>query len=266
MGGSTALTSLAVTGTGGITLAAAATEMWTVGSQTYNSPVTLSAATKFASYRGTVTFASTLAAGANDLTVWSDEINFNGGGSSVTGTGRLVLDNFNVALSIIFGGTTDTAALDLTTSDILALSGFSVISVGTEFTAGLVAVNAGTFRAGLNLRTQDVIEVRGNITTSGTLTFNGAVTLTAASTLTSNNNAITFTSTINGAFALVINAGTSTVSFGGNVGFTDNLGREAHRCRVAGRSQFRSQWLGLPERFRRHEQPRQPRPEAAGHP
>ena len=97
--------SLTVTAGGGITLAAAATEMWTTGSQTYNSPVTLAAATKFASYRGTVTFASTLAAGANDLTIWADEIDFTGGNNSISGTGRLVLDNFNVVLSIIFNGT-----------------------------------------------------------------------------------------------------------------------------------------------------------------
>lgn len=181
IGGTTPLTSL--TATGGTVNVQAVT---TTGAQSYtgtttlngnltttNSNITLSSATTvaapitLAAGTGTITASSTLAAGANALTLTADEIDFAGGANSVTGTGALLVQPSAAGTSIGVGGGAGT--LDVSDTDIAALAdGFSSITIGRSDGTGLTTISSSTFKDPL------IIQMPG---VSGDITLNGGRSL-----------------------------------------------------------------------------------------
>ncbi len=95
-----------------------------------------------------------------------------------------------------------------------------VAGTGTVTFSG--AVGGTTALTNLVFTSSGGINIGGNISVTGAnpLTFGQAVSLTGPSTITSNNANIAFSSTLNGAQALTIAAGTGTVTFTGIVGGT----------------------------------------------
>ena len=106
-----------------------------------------------------ITFNGSLNSTDNGLAIKADDINFNGGAGSVTGSGKLTLEAGSTGKDIAIGGGTGDApdALELTATDIAALGdGFSSVNIGgadmtgdisiieeTRFNDDLV-INAGT--------------------------------------------------------------------------------------------------------------------------
>src|SRR5207253_571970 len=81
--------------------------------------------------------ASSLAAGANALTLTADGMAFNGGANSVNGSSTILLQPGAVGSSVGIGGGVGT--LQVTTADITALQdGFSGITIGRSDGTGLV--------------------------------------------------------------------------------------------------------------------------------
>jgi autotransporter-associated beta strand protein len=181
LGGTTPLTSL--TSTAPLILSNGT--VTTTGTQTYNGAVTLGANGTFTTTNSLITFGSTLNRDATARTLTT-----NSGSSGVTFTG-------NVGAGV--NG---------------ALGAMSLTTTGTTTITGTVAAaSLSTGSGGNTLNTS-------SITTSGSQAYNGAVTLaTIAKNLTSTGDAITFNSTITGAFGLTL-SGNTGVAFGGAVGAT----------------------------------------------
>ena len=192
VGATTALTSLAVSSTHstGITLTANVT---TTGAQTYTGRVALAAAITLAG--GSTSFSAALAAGAFALTISADEIDFNGGTGSVSGTAALVLQPLTLT-EVQVGGSVTTAVLDLTVTDIAALAnGFSSITIGSASSTLYMKLDGtSTFLDAIVLRTatDGSIEVMGalnapevtistdGLTLAGSVTSEGKITIQPA--------------------------------------------------------------------------------------
>ena len=222
VGSTTSLSSLAVSGSGSIALRSVTTS----GAQSYSGTVTLDAASTFSA--SATTFNGPLAAGSYALTITADEIDFYGGTSSVTGTGALVLQPYTttVAVQVVMGSDPGASVLALSALDISSLAnGFSSITIGRTDGTGTLTIGTITFSDPLVLRSSaNGIVLAGDVTTSGAQTYTGAVTLTANATVTTaGSGAISFSSTINGAYSLTIANGTSAVTLGGSVGASTNL-------------------------------------------
>ena len=102
------------------------------------------------------------------------------------------------------------------------------ISTGASATFDNATFNTLTLADGVTINAISVIVLHestlgGAVTTQGIMSFIGPVTLIADTTLTSNNNTISFGSTIDGFKNLTIDAGNSTVAFGGAIGATTKL-------------------------------------------
>ncbi len=216
----------------------------TVGSQTYNSPVTLGNTVTLTTTDAAVHFVSTVdatTAGVQGLTVnaGAGTVTFGGavgGTAALAGldvTGPTVL-NGNVTTSglqtywnaVTLGNTITVTATDA------AVEFFGTVDATTAGVQGLT-VNAGTgtamfcFAVGetaalASLTVTGPTLLEGNVTTTGAQIYNGAVTLEATVTLTTINAPVTFISTVDAASCgcpdLTVDAGTGTVTFGADVG------------------------------------------------
>jgi len=190
VGGTNALTNLAFTSAGTINVGNYIT-LTGANPLTFPSAVVLSGTTSvITNTNQNVTFSSTLN-GANNL-------------SLVVGTGSV----------------TFTGAVGATTAlTSLVASGTAITQTNTVTTTGTVSY------------TGSAINVNGNITTSGgTISMTGPVAITGAPTFDNTNgggtpagNVISFSSTLNGATALTLRAGSGTVTFTGTVGGTNAL-------------------------------------------
>jgi filamentous hemagglutinin family protein len=119
---------------------------------------------------GTLAFANTLGAGANNFTLTGDEINFS---NTVTGTGSVVLQPSTSTLDVVVGGAGSTAGLDIVAADLAWLpSNLGGLTIGRTVGTGTLSVaaasNFGTVPLTLN--------GGGGISQSGTLTA-GALTM-----------------------------------------------------------------------------------------
>lgn len=211
--------------------------------QVYNGAVTLNANTTLNANSGPITFnstldsfsatARTLALNSSDITTFAgvvgaihalSTITTNAAGSTqlntsgITTTGAQVYNDavtFNQDLTIAagagaitFANTLDSASgshgLNLNSTGATTLNG---TVGGTGVLLSLVTNTGGTTSLGTT-----------SINTSGALTFNDAVTLTTSGpkSFTSSGGAITFGSTLTGAFALTL-SGATNVIFGGAV-------------------------------------------------
>ncbi|MCC5627041.1 CHAT domain-containing protein [Nostoc sphaeroides CHAB 2801] len=227
VGGTTALTSLTTTAAN----TNIANNITTTGNIQFNSPVTLTGAdTKiFNANTGAIAVNNTLAAGANNLTLTANEIDFNGGNNSVTGSGELVLQPSTASRNINLGqaSDSDTSTFDLTTSELTALQdGFSLITIGRNDGSGSV-----NFAPGLSFLDPITIQSpNGQLNTQGTIssnnnniTLNGNVNLSADTSINAGSGSINFVpiSTINGARNLTLSA--NDITLGGAVGGTTAL-------------------------------------------
>ncbi len=220
----------------------------TTSDQIYNEAVVINAPTVLNAGTGSITFESTVQAGANPLTLTANTINFNGGAGSVTGTGGLVLQPSTAATSIGVAGGAGT--FQVPTDQLQALgNGFGGITIGRADGTGTTLVNTAGFNvpvlirqpgaggaitvagpltgsnnASITLSAGGAIALNGDITTNNQpISLNGPVTLGgAARTLSAGTGDITFGSTINGASNLVANS-TGATRFLGTVGATTPL-------------------------------------------
>ncbi len=199
----------------------------TSGDQTYAGAVTLGGPRTLHAGTGTISFANALQAGANDLTLIADGIEFNG---AATGTGILSLRPSIDATSIGLAGGAGTLQLTATTLGNIG-PGFSEVRVGTPTTgAHTITINSFSIDAPLRLFAPDgLIVLSGTITTSGdAVRFTGPVRLGAAAGVVTTNGVaaganITFDDTLTGTTAdtqtLTLDAGT-----GGDMLFSAAVG------------------------------------------
>lgn len=140
---------------------------------------------------GIIAFSGTLDMGANDVTFTGDEINFNGGADSVSGTGAIVLQPATSGLTVNVGNSTNNAnQLDLQIGDINALAdGFSSITIGRATGAQTMNISASLFKDPVTFRTGS----------GGTATVAGALAGTGDASFT-----------FDGGSAVAINAAVST--------------------------------------------------------
>ena len=165
-----------------------------------------------------------------------DGISF-GGGLTLTGGPVVVLANGS---TIALGGTV-TGAQQLTLNALAGgtgtVTGLNQIGTGSTLTrldvtgqtlslpaSGLAVAGPMNFTAAGGITLNGPVGLASSPIT-GAIAFNGPVNLaTGAVTVSTNNANIGFSSTINGAQALSLNAGTGTVTLGGAVGVTTALG------------------------------------------
>ena len=272
----TALNSL----TSNVAITFGGTDNVTVGNQFWSAtnPITLVADTKFISTQGSVTIDATIN-GNYPLTISSADIttingaigntspvasvavsgaaiNLNGGSIISTGsqtyTGPIVLGN-DTTLSATNNNTyiDFTNAATTINSDQIAARALTINSGTGGIT---LAGNIGSIAplSSLTLNTTGTITLN-NAATSGAQNYNGTVTLSGNTTLSSVNNNINFAGTIDGAYALDINAGSGTVSINGAIGsvqplstldITGTTDLENGAVLTSGSQQYQSMTLG----------------------
>ncbi|MGQ0628952.1 MAG: beta strand repeat-containing protein, partial [Phycisphaerales bacterium] len=164
---------------------------------------------------------------------------FNAGDTNSTFNGDVTLDgatlNFNHLVtfgdaatdSILLTG--DASAITSTATDIVVnsqIDGAQALTIDAN--AGAVTVNAPigsvTPLAALTLGGNIINLNAQSIATTGATTFDGAAVLAQALSIDSGGGAITFNSTLDGAFDLTLSAGTGTTTFMGVVGGMTPIG------------------------------------------
>jgi len=158
----------------------------TANGQTYNGAVVLSADTALTNTgAGAVTFNSTVAAGANSLTLVANGMDFSGGTGSVAGVSTLTLQPLLATDSIGIGAGA-AGTLHLSATDIAALAdGWAGIVIGRADGQHAIDVRAVTFVDPVTIRTP----VAGSITVNGQITGNdnASVTLNGSGATTTLN-------------------------------------------------------------------------------
>ncbi|MEQ8999422.1 MAG: filamentous hemagglutinin N-terminal domain-containing protein [Coleofasciculus sp. B1-GNL1-01] len=144
-------------------------------------PVSLTGNTTFDVGTATLSFDSTLAVAENNLTLLANEIDFEGGANSVTGTGVLELRPSTPNQGIAINGLADSGldTFDITEADLEALDGFDPIIIGQENSSSSITINDVTFDNSVKIQSpQGSITVDGNITGTG----NASIELNSANT------------------------------------------------------------------------------------
>jgi filamentous hemagglutinin family protein len=136
----------------------------------------------------------------------------------VSVTGSRIFDSTNA------GGSP--AGANISFSSTLNGGGTLSFRAGTGGNVSFTGAVGGTIApANLTFTSANLIQIGGNIHVSGAnpLTFPFPVSMTGNSTITSNNAAVNFNSTINGANSLSVAGGTGAITFTGAVGATTPL-------------------------------------------
>ncbi len=168
------------------------------GALTLTDNVTLSVGT---GANATAALNNTVDAGAHNLTITADEINFTGGVDSVTGSGTLTLQPNNDSDAIqLGGGDPGINTLTLTNADLLALQdGFTLINIGR--TTGSHVYTVQTALPDPTFKDEVVFRGISSFIFNGELAFEDAVTFNGPLMLAVSGNAISTTGddiTING--------------------------------------------------------------------
>jgi fibronectin-binding autotransporter adhesin len=178
---------------------------------------------------GTNINAGVLSLGSANAIGTSGTISFGGGtlqytSSNTTDYSSRLSGASGQAFKVDTNGRNVTWATDLTN----ASSSITKSGAGT-LTLGVINLANATFNQGTVVATSITISgtssIGGTITTSGVVSFAGASTLVRDTTITSSNNNVTFGSTIDGEFELVINAGSGVATLGGAIGGTAAVAR-----------------------------------------
>lgn len=231
---------MSFTAAGGITLNGAVgnTSAPATGAVSFNSPVTLATgAVAVSTANAPVTFAGTVD-GAEALTVNSGTAATTFSGAVGSGTALTSLTVASSGATALNGGSVNTTGaqsydgsvtlganstltgdnvqfdgtLDGTQSGVQTLT---VNDSGTTTFDGVVGGNNPL--ASLYVNAPDAVTINtSSITTTGSQTYIGATTLASNTTLT--GQGITFDGTVDGAHALIANAGSGTLSFEGAIG------------------------------------------------
>ena len=181
----------AVTATGNLTLGTAAT----VGSSFGN-----------INLGGTISGAYVLTkVGTDTVTLTKNNNSYSGGTTLRAGT-----------LVVPTTGSMGSGALNLGGSGTLDLQ--KVHTASSLSSTGGIIVNSSSDASSLTVT--GTSSLAGSITTKGTQTYTGAVTLIGNATFTSNDNDITFGSTVSGFSNFTVNQGTGKATFNGVVGST----------------------------------------------
>ncbi len=188
----------------------------------------------------TVDSGGSVATNNNDLTVSASDLDFAGAlnagtgsfnllnptGTLVIGTGGFATDEFqNVsAASLNLGGDSMSTVriIGLAAAD---LGNFDTsIQIGASPTSGVISFETAASAFERLNASASRIDVGVNVsTTQGALSFASPVQLTADATLSSNGNGLQLGSTLNGGFALTLDAGTGSLTTGGAIGGTTPL-------------------------------------------
>ena len=251
VGGSTPLGALSLTSTNatGVTIGnnITAASFTTTGTTTAflsgPSTISTSASNGAISFGGTIdgTQALTLTAGSGQITL-SQVV----GGTTPLGAMSLTTTN---ATGVMISNNITASSFTTTSSTNVSLGGSFAINTSASngaisFGGGINGADALSLVAGTGVITlsgavggtapltnlaftsASQINLGGNITITGAnpLTFPDPVSMTGPSIITSNNQSVSFNSTINGAQALTINAGTGAITLSGVVGGTTPVG------------------------------------------
>ena len=191
-----------------------------------------------------ITFGNSVQANSTNLTLTANELNFNGGANSVSGTGNLALQPGSTTQAISINGLTPVAGnFNLTTANLLAIrNGFSEIAVGRSDGQNAVTIlNNANFRDSVKIQSPfGSIAVNGSIigsngaavtlvgattlnnnisTDSSNITIDGNVLLSKDSILNTNRGGnITINGTVNGNQSLTLNGGTGNINLNNSVG------------------------------------------------
>lgn len=190
---------------------------------------------------GNIIFNSTLDLNGNSFTLAGNDINFNGGANSVSGTGvgTFTLRGGFTTTTIAVGSGTGTLILD-SALDLPAIANNAAAqiligggSVSSTITVG--DIGPALFRNPVNIQTSGLIDLTGDLTSDGdAITLTGAVRVSANATIDSTNAGgsvaganITVTGAVNsntpGSNTLTLNAGTGGDISLVTVGATDSM-------------------------------------------
>ncbi|MEI8020432.1 MAG: hypothetical protein WCH39_19675, partial [Schlesneria sp.] len=221
----------------------------TTGNQYYSGPVVLGSDTALTTSGGNVTFGSTVDAmttgvqsltvnsgtgsttfdgmvGAltplNNLSLTCDSLTF---GDKVFGTGTLSLQPSTASTPMhINDGVNNGLYLSSSEQGNIQSDWASLVFGNTGDTGGMsVGASSWASSVSFNNSSSSSITLKGSQTTSGAFTFTGPVTLAADITLTTTGGDVTIGSTVDGAYALTVGAGSGTVKFNGAVGGNQEL-------------------------------------------
>src|SRR6056300_747711 len=134
------------------------------------------------------------------------------GNVGVTGDDSFVSPNINISAGTFVSSGTIHSIGTLTGGASTTLTLSSSPSITT------LALSDGVTMTIPVLTVSGTSSIGGTITTQGNISLTGASTLAGNTTLTSNDNDVTFGSTINGEYTLTVAAGTGTASFVGTIG------------------------------------------------
>ncbi|PTY38086.1 hypothetical protein BGP77_16680 [Saccharospirillum sp. MSK14-1] len=207
----------------------------TTGLQTYTGIVTLAGNVDLNSTGNDITFSNNLVGAGFNLGIDVDGGDFSY--QSLSGLNDFTLTETNIQLSqdiTTTGSQTYTGNVTLmndirldTTNDAITFNGSvdgngdgtESLTLDIENATATFTGNVGTTNQLEFLDVEGETQLGGDVTTLNQQNYQQAVTLTGDATLsTSNTSHITFGSSIDGAGALVLNAGAGAINFGGNLG------------------------------------------------
>ncbi|MGB7447683.1 MAG: hypothetical protein WA892_01005, partial [Ornithinimicrobium sp.] len=192
----------------------------------------------------TISFGGAVQANSSNLSLTANELNFNGGANSLTGTANLALQPGTTTQAIAISGLLPVAgSFNLTTAKLSAIrNGFSEIAIGRSDGQNAVTIlNNATFRDAVKIQSPlGSITVNGsitginnsditligattlnnNITTDSNITINGNLLLGQDSILNTNGGTgnITINGTVNGNQALTLTTATGNINLNNSVG------------------------------------------------
>ena len=196
----------------------------TTGTQTYDDPVSLTAATTLTGTTITTSVAGALIDGAQALTIVGDAV-FAGPIGSGTPLGALsVSGTTTLPASVATGATAQTYTGAVTLAGATALTGSNITFGSTVNTAGALTITGAATINGIiggvtpitSIAVSGTTSLGANVTTSGIQTYTGLATQTADSTLT--GTVLTITAGIaGGGFDTILDFSTAPVLALGNI-------------------------------------------------
>jgi filamentous hemagglutinin family protein len=196
----------------------------------------------------TISFGDVVQANSSNLSLTANDINFNGGANSVSGTGNLALQPGTTTQAIAINGLLPVPGFNLNATKLLAIrNGFSEIAIGrSDGQNAITILNNATFRDDVKIQSPfGNIAVNGsitgtnnsaitligattlnnNISGNSNITINGNILLGKDSILNTNNGAgnITINGTVNGNQALTLSTGTGNINLNSSVGNSQAL-------------------------------------------
>jgi len=160
------------------------------GDQIYQGNVTLNNNTEFQTFNSSVTYAGTLNGQTFNITFKTDELEFNGGPGTISGSGLLAIEPTKVGLAIEIGlpAKSGAVALDLNDDDLAALAnGFAAISIGRAADgAHAVTIETATFKDDVTIHSPagSPLVIRSDVNDQFGIRNAGAITILGSGSTT----------------------------------------------------------------------------------